>query len=1442
MPLSYVRKYGLSFLLVLSVLYTHAQCAAPINTFPYVEDFETSAAWTTAGAACTPLNLVINDWAWGHPQKNVINTAGSGNRCWIVGDTTGWLYAYGERSWVESPCFNFTAVQRPYIQFKIFWESENKYDGTVLQYSINAGSNWTNVGSAGDPTDCMDTNWYNYTNISNLGSYSHSLPGHGGTSQTYPALTTVKEGWCGNIQASNYTDTTGVSGSTCQAGRGRGHWVTAKHCMPYLAGTPQVLFRVAFGAGTSCNNFNGFAFDSVAIGEGSPNTSDFTHSCVNTSTIHFSGITSLCPDTFQWNFGDPGSGASNTVLGAGNLNPNHTFSAPGTYNVTFTVTGGPCNAPGSVTKPVTVIGATTTTTPAGCSGTGGTAIAIVAGNAQPYTYSWSTIPVQTHDTATGLASGTYTVTVTTVSACSATATATVSAASALSHSVATTPSLCTANNGTAKVTESGGNPVYTYIWSNGLGTADSIKNAAPGSYVLSITDSHGCTDTAHVTIANTGNIAATIASTINPVCHGQNTGSITITATGGTQPYSYHWGATMTSTNTQTGLTAGNYIITVTDNNGCQTTVPDNITQPTALVPAVTTVTTLCGASTGQAKVMESGGTPGYTYLWSAGLGIADSIINVPARSYTLTVTDNAGCKDTVPVNISNSGGVTATLGATTNVSCPGGNNGTITVSAANGTTPYTYHWGIATNGNATQTGFIAGSYVITVTDNAGCVTTVAATISAPQPFSHTSTTRATTCNLNNGFAQVIESGGTQPYTYAWSGGANITDSLVNSAPGAYTLTITDANACQDVVNVTIGTTPLPQASATATQVSCNGGTDAIITVTASSGVPPYTYNYGNNIITTSNTQSGFAAGSYNIIVTDSNHCPVSTPVTVLQPSPLTAIPTATNATCHGGSDGSVSLVVSGGNGGNTFTWTNTTQATQNITNLSANTYSVIVTDQKGCTKDTFAIVTEPSAIVITFPTVINDSCSYSTQGSATADATGSNPGYTYVWSDVAATTGPTLSGLAPGSYTVTATDINHCTASAAITISAPSPLILTPAASPVTCHGDSDGTASISASGGTPGYTYLWSVDSTTAAISQLHPGSYAVTVTDSWGCTASQSAITVINPDAISVSVAVSPQSCASQQDGSVSLTASGGTPQYSYTWSPATAGTGPAISGLTAGSYLYTVTDSRGCLVSDSAIVTLSAAITLQAVVAPPLCPPINDGSITISPSGGNPGYTYTWSNADQSATASQLGPGTYLLTVTDSRGCAEMDTFRLRYQSNLTVNAGITDTIDLGQSVTLTAVTNRTTGDISYIWSPDYHLSCATCQSTTAGPLQTFTYYVTANDTNGCRATDSLTVIVKKDYNLYVPNAFTPNGDDRNDYFQIYGDMTAWKYVEVQIFNRWGEKVFESHDMDFKWDGTYRGKLQEPNVYVYVLNVSFVDGHSTGVLKGSVTLIR
>ena len=358
-----------------------AQCGAPIVAFPYYEDFEASqGGWSSGGIA--------NDWAWGKPGKPTINTAASGINCWITGGLTGAFYGFGQRSYVESPCFDFTQLAHPYIHFKIWWESERQYDGASFQLSIDNGATWDNVGAANEPVDCLNDNWFNSSTITNLTS-----------------LASPRHGWSGNI---------GPTAGSCQGGNGSNGWVIAKHCLTNLAGKPNVRFRFVFGAGTTCNDFDGVAFDDIYIENAPPVAPDFSSDCAGNNTYAFTDLSTNCPDNWQWNFGDPASGASNTS----NLqNPLHTFSVGGIYTITLQASSN-CSGASSITFPIEVLELNTIITKPSCyGGNDGSASVLIDPTAGNPGYSWNTAPPQFGATATNLTAGNYTVTVTATGFC-----------------------------------------------------------------------------------------------------------------------------------------------------------------------------------------------------------------------------------------------------------------------------------------------------------------------------------------------------------------------------------------------------------------------------------------------------------------------------------------------------------------------------------------------------------------------------------------------------------------------------------------------------------------------------------------------------------------------------------------------------------------------------------------------------------------------------------------------------------------------------------------------------------------------------------------------------------------------------------------------------------------------------------------------------------------
>jgi len=360
----------------------YAQCTTTLSSFPYREGFEsTDGAWVSGGSG--------NNWAWGTPNKAVIRSAGQGNRCWVTGGLTGTGYAAAEASWLRSPCFDLTNIQYPFVEFLIYWDTEQQFDGASLQYSLDQGQTWQTAGSASGPRNCLNENWYNQGTVTYLSS-----------------LTSVRDGWSGTTQS--------ASGS-CRSGNGSGGWMRAKQTLPALARRSSVQFRFIFGAGTICNQFDGIAIDDFFLGEAPPNQTDFEIRCVAGDTVDLIDRSQLCPQQYNWDFGDPASGTNNTST---IKNPRHVFSAPGTYTIKLT-TAGPNNAPSTTTKNITILRANAVQKkPADCvTDQGGQAEVFAQGSGGPFLYNWNTIPAQLTSVASDLSSGIYLVRVSASGAC-----------------------------------------------------------------------------------------------------------------------------------------------------------------------------------------------------------------------------------------------------------------------------------------------------------------------------------------------------------------------------------------------------------------------------------------------------------------------------------------------------------------------------------------------------------------------------------------------------------------------------------------------------------------------------------------------------------------------------------------------------------------------------------------------------------------------------------------------------------------------------------------------------------------------------------------------------------------------------------------------------------------------------------------------------------------
>lgn len=803
--------------------------------------------------------------------------------------------------------------------------------------------------------------------------------------------------------------------------------------------------------------------------------------------------------TYSWNTLPVQTTATATGLAAGNYVV--TVTDANSCTNTFTASVSNANAP--------VVGIASQTDVSCFGGNDGTALASVSGGVPAYTYAWSTIPSQTTISATGLSAGTYTIVVTDANSCSGLTVVTINEPTVLTTSVNTINATCGNNNGTATAVPSGGTTAYTYAWSTlPIQTTATATGLSATTYTVVVSDANGCTTSATATIATSTSPTVGIAAQTDASCNGGNDGSAMASISGGTPSFTYSWSTLPSQTTiSATGLSAGTYSILVTDANGCTGTTTVTINEPTAISTTVTTTSASCGMNDGSASVVASGGTPAFTYSWSTlPVQTTATATGIPSGSYTVIITDANGCTQTDVATVGVSGGPSATI-SSADISCNGANDGIAIANTSGGNPPYTYVWNtIPVQTSATATGLAAGSYTVTVTDAGGCTTTANISITEPSSLSLTVSSTNATCGNNNGTVTATVSGGTPSYTYSWSPSGQTTSTATGLGGGTHIVTVTDTNGCALTDSTVISVTGGPTASVlSSTNVTCNGGNDGSATASASGANPPYTYSWNTTPVQTTAAAAGLSAGTYVVTVSDASGCTGTASVTITEPSAISLNITSTSAAC-GVNNGSATATVSGGNGPYSYNWSSSpVQTTASATGLLAGTYTIVITDASGCTQTGAVTIINFNGPIASISAQTNASCFGSSDGSASATATGATPPYTYSWNSSPVQNSQTATGLTAGMYTVTVTDAAGCMSIAVVAITEPAALIATVTPTSATCGTCCDGLATVSASGGTTPYTYSWSTSpaQTTPTASGLCGNTtYTVCVTDANGC----------------------------------------------------------------------------------------------------------------------------------------------------------------------------------------------------------------------------------------------------------------------------------------------------------------------------------------------------
>lgn len=929
-------------------------------------------------------------------------------------------------------------------------------------------------------------------------------------------------------------------------------------------------------------------------------------------------------------------------------------------------------------------------------------------------------------------------------------------------SVAITPSNSSVCPGGSTTLTASGASTYSWSPSTGLNTTSgAIVTAQPGStttYTVIGTTAAGCTASASLpVIVNPGVIATpsspTFGSGNNISCFGANDGSINTNVSSGSSPYTFAWagpGGYSSAVQNPTGLNAGAYTLTVTDANSCSSTSSLTLSGPSATLQATASASTQTGGfnlscnggADGSISLTVSGGSPTYTYSWTGPSSFVSSQQNpssLAAGSYAVTVSDLAGCTSTSSITLTEPTAISATLTAPLlsngfNLSCENSSDGSISVTATGGFSPYTFAWSgpnSYSGSGASINGLAGGTYTLTLTDANGCTHTDTQVLTSPTAISTTITPATFVGGVNiscpgntDGSLTVSASGGAGTYTYTWTGPGSFTGtgtSLSGLAAGLYIVNTTDLAGCQFLDSITLTEPATLSAGLSVTNVTCFGGSDGEVVSSPTGGNSPYSYSWSHDGTLTGNTASGLSAGTYPVIVTDGNGCTTADSVVVSFTNnlPLVSLGNDTNI-CDGST-----LTLRAGSFTN-YTWTGGSNA-DSLDVSSTGFYSVTVTDINTCSNtDTIAVFIDPNPVV----SLGNDT---SVCGSILLDA---GSGYSsYVWND--ASTASTLSASNNGSYSVTVTNSNGCSGSSSVNVSIFPAASVNTAAVDASC-GNTDGEVSATPAGGNGPYTYMWSTGASSASVNNLSAGTYFVTMTTSDGCTITASA-SVNNGGAPSLSINGTDVSCAGAADGTASVTATGGASPYNYQWNSGQ--TAASISNLSGGSYVVNVTDANGCVASASVVVNEPTALVASASSTLATCGQSN-ASASVVVTGGTGTLTYLWDDpANQSTNqATNLAAGLYSVTVTDGSGCSTVASIGVSNANAASLSVAVTNTTcedDNDGSVTVTATGG--TAPFTYLWDD------AAAQTTaTASNLNTGTYNVVVTDATGCVSTATASV--------------------------------------------------------------------------------------------------
>lgn len=1117
--------------------------------------------------------------------------------------------------------------------------------------------------------------------------------------------------------------------------------------------------------------------------------------CLNpSSTLTATAAGGTSPYSFQWSDGQTG-------------NPVQVFD-PGVYTVVVTDANG-CTRSAQVTATANVVAPNANAGPPAvvtCSQPTATLNGTGSSTGPNFSYQWTASNggniVSGANTLNPIinAAGTYTLVVTNnsngcTSSASTTATSNQQPPSANASGGTIT---CTQDSATVQVSTNANQALFSWAGPGGFSSSQqSFQTNTAGTYSVTVTNTaNGCTNTSSAQVT-TDTIPPVVSVQTDTLTCADTVATLVTTTNANSAAFAWSGPNGFTSSQQNPSVsTAGTYAVVVTNlDNGCANTATAIVAQDTAAPTAIATAEALTCADT-LAQLTLTTHADSAAFAWSGPNGFTSSQQNPQTNtpgSYLVMVTNLLnGCANTATATVAlDTAAPIASIAPPLNLNCQ---NDTLQLdaSASSQGQNFAYLWttsdGHIVSGDTTLTPLVdsAGLYILTITNTVnGCVTadTVEVVQSPPVEVNILSTTPVACFGQQNGSATAAGSGGVGPFTYLWSNG-DTTATAQNLAAGTYFVTTTDSEGCEATTSAEITQPSTLEANASATGETAFGANDGTAMAAPTGGTSPYSYTWNTGDTTAIIT--GLAPGVYTVTVEDANGCTIAQTVTVNSFNcTLVAAISATPVSCFGANNGAATVSVNNGTPPYTYAWS-TGDTTATAGGLAPGTYTVSVVDGTGCPLQLSVNISGPSALQpnasATPETGVNRN-----DGTATAAPVGGTPPYSYQWSNGETT--PTISGLAPGTYTVTVQDVNSCTATQTVVVSAFNcNLTLTVTATPARCPGEASGAASAAVGNGTAPVAYLWSNGSNMATIANLPAGIYTVTATDAAGCQAIGTAV-VPQPDPVHIEIEVTPPSCPESQDGRVVVTViSGGTPPYSFSWP------GGPPNNVGAGTFTLTVTDANGCFYLRT--VTITANDTMPPTLD---CPPSQVGCADKPVLYPSPTFSDNCALGNAQPTLVQGLPSGSAFPVGQT-----LQVFQLGDASGNTTTCSFTVTVGPPIEITLDTVIDDMGGSgrgriavsvaggvgaLSFEWTKD-GVPFATTQQLDS--LYAGRYALTVTDENGCsRTLDPVIVdniISTRDLNSGVHLRVLPNPASESIRLELIGlEATILRLLDAH--GRW-----------------------------------------------------